>query len=558
MTKNLKKKLVIGAFTLAGISSFGFIDSYFEISKNLDIFASVYREINVNYVEETNPGQLIKTGIDAMLKSLDPYTNYIPESEIEDYRIMNTQEYAGIGAMIGTEEGKIIVTEPYKDSPAAKAGLQPGDIIISVDGVKAEGKNTEQLSEMLKGAAGTTVQVKLFRPIVNEDLEVTITRDKIKIDDVPYFGMIDSKTGYVSLRSFTQTASASVRESIQKLKEQGATQLVLDLRGNGGGLLDESVRIVNFFVPTGSPVVETKGKVKENYVRYTATSAPLDTDIPLVVLINEGTASASEIVSGTLQDLDRAVVIGQNSYGKGLVQAQKDLSYNSLLKITIAKYYTPSGRCIQRLDYGHKDEFGRAIEVPDSLIKEFKTTKGRIVKDGAGITPDIFMEPKEYSDLLITLVSENLIFKYATEYFYAHPTISSAKEFSLTDAEYQAFVDYVSAKNIEYRTSSTEMMKELEGVIKEDAFWEEVGPEFDALKQKLERSVSADLIKFKAEIKRYLETEIVGRYYFGQGRIEAELPHDQEVQKALEVLNNKALYTSVLDGTCETCLTKKK
>lgn len=558
MKHKLKKKIVIASVSLVGITSFGFIDSYFEISKNLDIFAAVYKEINVSYVEQTNPGQLIKSGIDAMLKSLDPYTNYIPESEIEDYKIMNTQEYAGIGAMIGTEDGQIIVTEPYKNSPADQAGLRAGDVIVSVDGIETKGKNTEQLSEMLKGAAGTKVSVNIFRPTLNESLEITITRDKIKIDDVPYFGMIDSVTGYISLRSFTQTAASSVKESIQKLKSQGAEQLVLDLRGNGGGLLDESVKIVNFFVPTGSPIVETKGKVKENYARYTATTAPIDTKIPIAVLINEGTASASEIVSGTLQDLDRAVVIGQNSFGKGLVQAQKELPFNSLLKITIAKYYTPSGRCIQRLDYGHKDEFGKAVEIPDSLIKEFVTNNGRIVKDGAGITPDIYIEPKEYSDLLIALASENLIFKYATNYFYAHPKIADAKEFSLSDSEYQTFVDYVKTKNIDYFTSSTEKLKELEKVIKDDSFWDEVSPEFSALQNKLERNVDHDLIKFKPEIKRYLETEIVGRYYFAEGRIAAELPQDPVVLKALDVLHNKTFYNSVLDGTCETCLTRKK
>ncbi len=558
LNNRLKKTIVIGSLGTLAISSFGFIESYFEISKNLDIFSSVYREINVNYVEETNPGSLVKTGIDAMLRSLDPYTNYIPESQIEDYRIMTTQEYGGIGALIGTQDGKIIITEPYKDSPADKAGLKAGDVIEAVNGITTEGKNTEQLSEMLKGQAGTNIKVRIGRPLINEEFEVTVTREKIKISDVPYYGMVDDKTGYISLRSFTETASRSVKEAYQKLQEQGMENVILDLRGNGGGLLDESVNIVNFFVPKGSPVVETKGKVKEHYSSYKALKEPLDTQIPMVVLIDENSASASEIVSGTLQDYDRAVLIGQNSFGKGLVQITKNISYNSIIKLTIAKYYTPSGRCIQRLDYGHRDEDGRALDVPDSLIKEFTTTNGRIVKDGAGIMPDIFNEPQEYSDLLITLLTDNIPFDYATEYFYKHDSIAPASQFALSDKEYNAFIDYVLTHNLEYKTSSTEMMKKLEEVIKGDEFWEEVDGEYAALKTKLERNVKNDMVKFKPEIKLFLETEIIGRYYYSQGQTEAYLTHDQDVKKALEVLNNKSMYTSVLDGTCETCLNKKR
>ncbi len=558
LNNRLKKTIVIGSLGTLAISSFGFIESYFEISKNLDIFSSVYREINVNYVEETNPGSLVKTGIDAMLRSLDPYTSYIPESQIEDYRIMTTQEYGGIGALIGTQDGKIIITEPYKDSPADKAGLKAGDVIEAVNGITTEGKNTEQLSEMLKGQAGTDIQVRIGRPLINEEFEVTVTREKIKIGDVPYYGMVDDKTGYISLRSFTETASRSVKEAYQKLQEQGMENVILDLRGNGGGLLDESVNIVNFFVPKGSPVVETKGKVKEHYSSYKALKEPLDTEIPMVVLIDENSASASEIVSGTLQDYDRAVLIGQNSFGKGLVQITKNISYNSIIKLTIAKYYTPSGRCIQRLDYGHRDEDGRVSEIPDSLIKEFTTTNGRIVKDGAGIMPDIFNEPQEYSDLLITLLTENIPFDYATEYFYKHDSIAPASQFALSDAEYNAFIDYVLTHDLEYKTSSTEMMKKLEEVIKGDEFWEEVDSEYAALKTKLERNVKNDMEKFKPEIKLFLETEIIGRYYYSQGQTEAYLAHDQDVKKALEVLNNKSMYASVLDGTCETCLNKKR
>ena len=558
LNTRFKKTIVIGSLGLLGVSSFGFIESYFEISKNLDIFSSVYREINVNYVEETNPGKLVKTGIDAMLRSLDPYTNYIPESQIEDYRIMTTQEYGGIGAMIGSEDGEIMITEPYKDFPADKAGLKAGDIIVAVNGLKTKDKTTSQLSEMLKGQAGTSINVTVKRKATNETFDVEVIRDKIKIGDVPYHGMVDDETGYISLTSFTETASKSVKDAYNDLKEQGMKKVILDLRGNGGGLLDQSVNIVNFFVPKGSPVVETKGKVKENYFLYKALKEPLDTEIPLVVLIDEGSASASEIVSGTLQDYDRAVLIGQNSFGKGLVQVTKNISYNSIVKLTIAKYYTPSGRCIQRLDYASRGEDGRVSEVPDSLIKEFTTTNERIVKDGAGIMPDIYIEPKEYSDLLIALLTENLLFNYATDYYYRHDSIAAPREFALSDSEYQSFVDFVLTHEFEYKTTSTEMMKNMEEVIKNDAFWDEVEPEYAALKEKLERNVKNDLIKFRTEIQKMLESEILVRYYYSEGQIEGFLAHDDDVKKALEVLNNKSLYTSVLDGTCESCLNKKK
>lgn len=558
LNTRFKKTLVIGSLGLLGASSFGFIESYFEISKNLDIFSSVYREINVNYVEETNPGKLVKTGIDAMLRSLDPYTNYIPESQIEDYRIMTTQEYGGIGAMIGSENGEIMITQPYKDFPADKAGLKAGDIIVAVNGLETKDKTTSQLSEMLKGQAGTSINMTVKREATNKTFDVVVTRDKIKIGDVPYHGMVDEETGYISLGSFTETASKSVKDAYNDLKDQGMKKVILDLRGNGGGLLDQSVNIVNFFVPKGSPVVETKGKVKENYFLYKALKEPLDTEIPLVVLIDEGSASASEIVSGTLQDYDRAVLIGQNSFGKGLVQVTKNISYNSIVKLTIAKYYTPSGRCIQRLDYGSRDENGRVSEVPDSLIKEFTTTNDRVVKDGAGIMPDIFIEPREYSDLLITLLTENLVFNYATDYYYQHDSIDAPREFSLSDSEYQSFVDYVLTHEFEYNTSSKEMLEKMKDVLKTDEFWSEVETEYAALQTKLERNVKTDLIKFKPEIQQLLESEILVRYYYSEGQIEGLLAHDDDVKKALEVLNNKNLYDSVLDGTCDTCLNKKK
>lgn len=543
---------------LISVASFGFVDSYFEISKNLDIFSSVYREINVNYVEETNPGKLVKTGIDAMLASLDPYTNYIPESDIEDYRFMTTHEYGGIGALIGTRGEHVMITEPYEGFPADKAGLKAGDIIISVDGISAQGKSSSELSDMLRGQNGTSILVKIKREATNEELEREIVREKIKLDDVPYFGMLEQGVGYISLNSFTQTASRDVKAAYEKLKEEGMEELVLDLRGNGGGLLHESVNIVNFFVQKGQNVVEVKGKVKEHYRMNKALNPPLDLNIPLVVLIDEGSASASEIVSGCLQDLDRAVVIGHPSFGKGLVQTTNDLSYNSKLKLTIAKYYTPSGRCIQRIDYGgSRDSRGKAKEIPDSLLVEYKTRNGRIVKDGKGIMPDLQVEDREYSDLLATLIQENLVFDFATQFYFKHDSISSPEEFSLSTSQYQEFIDFVLSHEFEYRTSSTEMMKELKTVVEEDEFWTEVSAEYEALAKKLERDKAGDLKKFEPEIRLMLENEIVGRFYYMKGRMRALLDEDPEIEKAIEVLNNKTYYSSVLDGTCTDCQIKK-
>lgn len=557
MKRNLKKYLIVIATAVVAFGSYSFVESYFELSKNLDIFSSVYREINVNYVEETNPGTLIKTGIDAMLGSLDPYTNYIPESDIEDYRFMTTHEYGGIGALIGTRGEKVIISEPYEGFPADKAGLKAGDVILEVEGKSADGKSSSELSDILRGQSGTSIGIKVFRPETGEEIEVSLMREKIKIDDVPYFGMVDEEVGYINLRGFTETASRDVKKSFENLKEKGMKKLILDLRGNGGGLLNESVNIVNFFVEKGEKVVEVKGKVKEHYSLHRALRSPLDKDIPLVVLIDGGSASASEIVSGSIQDLDRGVIIGQTSFGKGLVQTTHDLSYNAKLKLTIAKYYTPSGRCIQRIDYGNRDDKGKVHDIPDSLITEFQTRNGRIVKDGAGIMPDLMIEQEDYSDLLATLMEENIIFDYATKYYFAHDSIATPETFALTDEEYSSFVEYALARDFEYNTSSIAMMTELKTVIEEDNFLEDVQAEFDQLSAKLQRDKKEDMYKFRDEITLMVENEIVSRYYYSRGRIRAYMPHDPFVQKALEVLNNKTFYSSVLDGSCEECLTKK-
>lgn len=534
-----------------------FVESYFEISKNLDIFASVYREINTYYVDETKPGKLVKTGIDAMLTSLDPYTNYIPEADIEDYRFITTGEYGGVGALIRTVDDHVIIAEPYENSPVVKAGLQAGDIILEVNGKSTKGKTSSQLSEILRGQAGNAVKLKIKRPLTGEEFETEVVREEIKVDDVPYYGMLNDEVGYITLTSFTQTASKSVQEAYNDLISQGMKKLIFDLRGNGGGLLREAVNITNFFVPKGQVVVETKGRSKEWDRTHRTINSPLDLDIDLAVLIDERSASASEIVAGTLQDLDRAVIIGQTSFGKGLVQQTFPLSYNAQLKATVAKYYTPSGRCIQRIDYSHKDEKGKAHEIPDSLTTKYETDGGRIVKDGAGIMPDIYVDEEQSSDLLRILVGENILFDYATQYRNDHDSISGAREFHLSEVEYNAFVDFALNNDFEYTNSSKERLKDLKEVIEEDEFWTEVEAEFEALNQKLERSKEEDLQKFRKEISYILENEIISRYYYRKGRVEASLASDHNVEKALETLGNKSKYSSVLSGTCEECLVKK-
>jgi len=550
MKKQITKIVAIISIAITSIFSFGFVEDYFEVSKNLDIFATLFRELNIYYVDDADPGELMKTGIDAMLESLDPYTNYIPESKMEDYKMMTTGQYGGIGALIQTQGDKVLISEPYEGFGADKAGLIAGDKIIKIDGHEAVGKTSSEIREFLLGQPGTTVELVIERPGTEENLTKIVTREEVKIKDVPYHGMLKDSIGYIRLTGFTESASSEVKAALNSLKEKGATAIVLDLRGNGGGLLRESVNIVNLFVDKGTPVVSTKGKIKDWDKEYKALSIPIDTEIPLAVLVNGGSASASEIVSGSLQDNDRAVIFGSLSFGKGLVQQVRPLSYNSKLKVTVAKYYTPSGRCIQKLDYSHRSEDGKVDEVPDSLITEFKTLNSkRSVFDGKGVAPDIKVKSRLLSDISASLLLKNLIFNYATEYKIKHKEISSTKEFGLTDDEYEDFVHFLEDKDYDYTTGSEDLLVKLEEATKEDKYFDDVKAEYEALKNKLTHNKKGDLYKFKDEIKLILESEIVSRYYYQKGQIEVSLKHDLVLKEAVKTLNNQDSYKSILAGT---------
>jgi carboxyl-terminal processing protease len=549
MTKRFKYSLLLVVALSFGLVAFQYNDRYFEIQKNLDIFASLFKEVNMFYVDEVNPSTLMKTGIDAMLNSLDPYTNYIPEDEIEDYRTMTTGQYGGIGALVGNRDGRTMIIMPYEGFPAFKAGLKIGDEVLKINGVELKGKTSTQVSKMLKGQAGTkiTLEVKSHGQFMSR--EVSMNRENVKIDNVRYFGMVSEDVGYVQLTDFTNGAAREVKTAIEKLKTEGAKKIVLDLRGNPGGLLNEAVNIANLFINRDLDVVSTKGKISEWNKTYKALNQPLDIEIPVVVLINGRSASASEIVAGVIQDYDRGVLIGQKSFGKGLVQATRPLSYNSQLKVTTAKYYTPSGRCIQALDYSNRREDGSVEKIADSLKTAYKTkVSGRTVYDGAGVDPDILLEAKKYASITNALRNKNLIFDYANEYFLKNPSIKSAKEFRLSDAEYQDFIKYVKGKQLDYTNQAHKALKELEARAKEEKLNNGIEAQIKALEAKLMPNKENDLLVNKEEVKAALESEIVARYYLEKGQTQASFNYDPELQAALELFKNMDKYNKILKG----------
>lgn len=521
-------------------------DQGFEISKNLEIFAQVYRNIHLNYVDNVDPGKTIKVAIDAMLASLDPYTNYYPESDIEDVKIQLLGEYGGIGSLIHQNGKYVYIAEPYEGMPADLAGLKPGDKIIAINGESAEGKTNSDISSALRGQAGTSFTIKVERN--GEVIEKTITRKEIKMKNVPYAGFVKNDVGYIKLDEYTQDAAKNVREAFLKLKQERPEMkgLILDLRGNGGGLLNEAVDIVNIFIKKGELVVETKGKVQARNSRNVTRMAPVDTEIPLAVLIDGHSASASEITSGSLQDFDRAIIVGNRSYGKGLVQNILPMNYNTQMKVTVSKYYIPSGRCIQAIDYASRDENGKALKVPDSLKTAFKTRNGRTVYDGFGIEPDLVVEPEYMSSLEIALVQKFLIFDYATKFYYSHSTIASPAEFEITDEIYNDFKQFVATQNCEYSTYTEKILQELRETAKEEEYLESIKSDLDALEAKFKTDKQSDLDKHRTAISELLKGEILCRYYYDKGRIEGALKVDPDVNKAVEILCNKEQYNKIL------------
>jgi len=542
--------LIAGAIAGAGALSFTATDNFFEITKNLEIFNELYKELNIYYVEDTDPGDLMKTGIDAMLESLDPYTEYIAESDIEDYRLMTTGQYGGIGALIKRKGEGVVISEPYEGYPAMKAGIRAGDRILEVDGRPIEkNMDTEEVSKLLKGQSGTTVKVSMSRND-GPPVEHVITREEIKIPDVPYKGILKGSdgVGYIKLNSFTQTAGRDVRDAVKELKEQGATKLLLDLRGNGGGLLREAVNIVNLFVPRNELVVESRGRIAEWDKSYKTLSEPVDAEIPLVILVDDHSASASEIVAGALQDLDRAVVVGDRTYGKGLVQQTRDLYYNSKLKVTVAKYYIPSGRCIQRLDYGHRDSTGAAIARGDSALVEFKTRNGRPVYDGSGIWPDAEVEEPELPKIILGLANADLFFDFANRFQDANPSIPPAEEFTITEELWQEFLAFAREHAFTYDTESMDHLDELIEAARRERYYDHAQPAIEALKAELIPNKDDDLVRFRTDIEEVLRNEIVARYHYQTGRVKAMLTHDPYVKRALAALDAPT-YAGILNGT---------
>ena len=541
MKMKKKNALRILAVIFLASSCFCFVRNDFEIAKNLDIYATLMRQLNENYVDDLNIGDLVRTSIDAMLEELDPYTVYYPESDLEEYRLMTTGQYGGIGALIQQDSDCVIISEPYEGTPAMENGLQAGDRILAVDGKSTKGKSVSDISAILKGQPGTTVKLTI-QPYGKKGSSVKeIERREIKLPSIAYTGMLEHGVGYTRLSQFTENAGKEVKESFLKLREQGMKYFVLDLRGNGGGLLDEAVNIVNLFVPKGELVVFTKGKQDHLNQQFYTRNEPVDTEIPMAVLVDGSSASASEIVSGTLQDLDRAVIIGDRTYGKGLVQNVIPLSYNTRMKVTVSKYYIPSGRCIQKIDYAKKDSNGVNVRKADSLATAFKTRHGRTVYDYGGVEPDLKVKVDPYSTVLLALISQKMIFNYANEYKLAHKSIPPVSEFTFTDAMYDDFVSYVEKKHIEYETFTEKSLKMLEEAAKDDKVSDRLEGEIAALKKAIAKEKATDLQKYKKEISEMLYFEIVGRYYYQKGQAEATLKIDPDMATVYRLFTDAKL-----------------
>ena len=549
MRRKLKWFFGLLILLVAGVALREPTEKYFDIARSLDIFATLFKEVNAYYVDEVDPEKLIREGIDGMLGSLDPYTDFISEDEIESFRITTTGQYGGIGALIGVVNEKVVITDPYEGYPAHKAGLRIGDEILSIDGKSVKGKSTSDISSLLKGQPRTTVDVEVRRQGKKESLRLSILREKISIQNLDYHGMVDGDVGYLKLTDFTPGAGKEVAAAVTSLKEQGARKLILDLRDNPGGLLNEAVNVVSVFIPKGEQVVSTKGKVKDWNKTYTTLNNPVDKSIPLVVVTNGGSASASEIVAGALQDYDRAVLIGQRTFGKGLVQTTRPLSYNSQLKVTTAKYYIPSGRCIQEMDYSHRRDDGSVDRLADSLRSEFKTRNGRKVLDGGGLQPDIEVKDQYLGAVTMALIRQGKIFEYATKYCAESPAPADYRSFRFSDSDYKEFTDWVMRQDFKYSTTLDKNVSELVATAREERYYDQIENQLLVLQKKIGANKADDLERFSDEIRQILETEISFHYGLHKGRAENALTRDNDVVKAKEVLKDLAEYNRILAST---------
>lgn len=543
---------IIVAIVLITVAFFSFKsgdDRNFQIAKNLDIFNSIVKELDMFYVDTIDPNKTIREGIDNMLYSLDPYTVYYPENDQDELEMMVKGSYGGIGSLIryNPKSKYTVIAEPYEGMPAAESGLKAGDLLLEIDGKDLKGNS--DVSTLLRGQVGTSFKLKVQRPGVKEPLEFNIVRRSIQMPTIPYYGVMDGQVGYINLSSFSGNPSKDFKKAFLDLKKQGITSLVIDLRNNGGGLLDQAVEIVNMFVPRGKTIVTTKGKIKQASNTYKTLREPLDTDIPIAVLVNSGTASSSEILSGSLQDLDRAVIVGNRTYGKGLVQVPRSLPYGGNLKITTSKYYIPSGRCVQAIDYAHRNEDGSVARIPDSLTTVFHTAAGREVRDGGGVSPDIEVKQERLPNILFYLVRDNLIFDYATDYCLKHPAIASAKEFELTDADYEEFKNKVKGADFKYDQQSEKILNTLKEAAEFEGYMKDASDEFKALENKLKHNLDRDLDYFSKDIKKMIAEEIIKRYYYQEGAIIQQLKDDKDLDEAVKVLTNPERYQQILSVT---------
>jgi len=547
------KKIILSLLIAIIVGSVGLTaqdQNNFEISKNIEIYVDIFRQLNLNYADNIKPGELNKTAIDALLSELDPYTVYVPESQLEDFELMTKGEYGGIGALIQRQGDYVVITEPYECFPAQKSGLKAGDKIIAIDGESAKEKNSSQVSEKLKGVPGTAliITIQHYGDTLEQDVE--LIREKVKIPNIPYYGMLENNIGYIILTQFNPNAAAEVKKAFNELKSNNDLKgIIIDLRGNGGGLLSEAVDISNIFIPKGKTVVTTKGKLTENIHIHRTRYAAVDTKIPLVVLVNQNSASASEIVAGAIQDLDRGVIIGERTFGKGLVQNIVSLPYNSRMKMTVAKYYIPSGRCIQAIDYFDQNNNGRPDKIPDSLVSEFKTAGDRLVYDGGGIVPDIDVESRQFSQITGDLFAQNYIFNFANDFVLDHPTIVEPAEFKIDDITYGKFKSYVAGQDFDYLTETENLIERIRNSAEREGYLASVDPIIDSLEMGVRKDKLNDIENHRSEIEELIKFEIVSRYYYQKGKVIATLENDNDIERAIDILTDKALYQSILDGT---------